>query len=785
MTTVNVQDQILLNELTANGVYTAHGVLVPTPSPLTSPFATAVAAASILIPASLTYNGTVSGYDFATGQATLIENLNKLTSLTINGEVASAFNNVSLKIKTITINGGVIDSFNRSKINSNLTVTGNIISSFDNSIVEQCSSSKHGCLKLTGNLGISTSNQLALDLQNFIGKYTVAVPPTTTTPLVSTFLTDLTTFYNTLTPSAASPFTVTIQNLALAQMAFTSSVSGFGTFNRSIINYNKIELTGVFAVFSFTESRIKVSQLIIMYSNVYMFFLYCNITGFERCEVPNTSFNLKRWSPIQKILATLTNLALFFPGFLNELFSRCNIETKSFTLTGEYDGRIGRLSVLTAEKINLGVTTQTIANSSLLVFSASLIYCFDCFDVNYPLLSGTTLSVVEFSTIYFNHATIQGEYTQLFHDSFVKGHKAKISGVLGFVVNDFNPATYQVEYTCIDSTFQAALIFQSTLITAKELVFKTDLSSTTSIFNVGAANGGEYGPPVIRVDSLRFENGFVYNDSAQGGNNAIFDLCELIVERPTTSSPVVLSSAFNGSVIEADKIIIKGDVYLSFIAATIKTKCFSAGNTSYSAARALISASETKFRIIGADDSSSSLDSGRITRCDTPAKFIQDTSNSTQIANVDAYITNFFYLTIPVPTLIPLDTNWITNLFSSSSFDASNLNLIYRPKFVNFDITVSSLIPYGQSTPSYSSTQFLANAIIGQLEATVVNGDTISILTTAGPFSALKYLKIVGTATVSQIPLSILATLKELDICTAVAPTSTERKLLRKYHLDI
>ncbi len=810
-TPTNLQDKILLNELNANGVYTVGGVLVPLPSPLTSAFGAAVTRASLLCPPILTYTGDVSGYDFvASGQSALTESLNKLVGLTINGNVSSAFNNISLKIRNIAINGGVNNSFNRSKVEGNITINGNVLFSFDNSILEGISSKSHcpghGSLIITGNIGLSTENLIVLQLQQFVSGFAVAVPPATT-PTVAQFQTAFNTTITTLSTGVASqflaqltassvainsylnglisgnPFTAANQTTVLANIiySFFTQPQGVFTFINSIIKYDAITLTGVVITNSFLNDNINVDKLLVTYSNIYFSFTNSVIKGFEKVATCDNKFGITCWQPACSILFNLSNAVPTFSQ-VNSIFIGVLIETECLTIEGTFYGALFDTATVYANKIK--VTSAATYSRALSLFTSSTVVAFELIDVEFPL-GGTFVSLGcisrdsnHVSTFKFGKFIQKGQIIDSLKLANLYGHKLYVQGTASYVATTFTPVIMNVDYVCFDSLYQATNILTACNIESKEVVFKTDLSSATAVFQGPS-------PTYAKIQVLRFANGFNYSDSSLAGNMYKFDLCELIVEKcvaPGTTPGVILNLAFNGSVIEAERIIIKGDVSNSFNASTIRARELIAGNTYYSFASSLVDVNEVKFETAAQGNA---LNSGPCRKsCETLALLNLDTTNTSAVTALTTIINNQLYTTFSnAPTLTPFDTGFIVSIFKSGTFDRSNLNLIYHPKFVNLDIVVSNLVPYGQSTPTSPSIQFLVDAIIGTyVAATIVNGSTVTYLS-APAFSHLKFLKLVGTATVSQIPLTVLACLKEIEICTTVPLTCDEKKLLKKYHL--
>ncbi|AYV85862.1 MAG: hypothetical protein Solivirus1_19 [Solivirus sp.] len=787
MTSTNIQDQILLNQLVTNGVYTSGGILIPQPSPLTSSFAVAVANAAIQIPPILSYTGNVSGYDFATNQAALIENLNKLVSLTITGEVASAFNDVVLCIPSITIVGGLNDAFNRSKVASNITITGNVLSSFDNSILKGVSTKRchHGSLSVTGNVGIDVSSQLVIDLENFVYSFTPGVAPATT-PTVAQFQTALTTAYNGIIAGVASQFTARITiifnqivlNLptpssqlytstiqASVLINFTYNLNNAQSFVYTTLKYDNITFVGTYSFMSFVSIRVEVKNLSVTFSNAVSIFTSVSINGFETQEAPQNKFGICKWRPACKVLFNLTNSASFTISVVGTILFNSIIEADHFTFTGNYFGQLIFGNKITANKIDVN---STVAVGSVGILGNSYLTAFKCINVSFPL--GVVSGLLVDTTVNFGEMNLNGQFT-LINPRNLNGHKFTLQGVAAFIGNSLLVNDLNVDYIIIGDLYQAGLIFPNTLITAKEVIFKSDFSSSTSLLHNA----------IVKADKVKFENGLLYPTTVP--QSIKFEVEELIVEKcpglvsNTIASPTILSLAFNGSIIEANKVIIKGDISQSFNASTLNVKEFVAGNSTFCFASSLLDVESLKFEVAAAQGPSAIC--GKV-----PAILNLDTTNTTQLTTVKSIIVNALYLLRPSPTQIPLDTNFAIERLSSSTFDRSALSLIFQPKFINLDITVNQLVPYGLPSLSYPSTQFLSDAIIGYLEATIVNGNTESIPVNL-PFSKLQFLKLVGTATVSGIPISVLQSLKEISICTTTPPTEDDKRLLRKYGLRI
>lgn len=790
--TTNLQSQILLNELNTNGVYTAGGVLVPEPVPLTSAFALAVKNASIFNPPVLNYTGDVTGYDFVAGGNDLINNLNKLTSLTITGNVSSAFNNISLKTKNIVITGGLNNSFNRSKVAGSIVVTGNVVFSFNNTFLgkgDLC----HSNLTINGNIGVSVSMLLVLQLRAFV----LAFPITGTIAQFQTafnaqvtaietgvdpiFYSDIATtdgsvnaLLNTLVGS--NPYTLTVQSQVLHRFAyFTNPSSTPGeSFINSVSEYHKVNLSGDVIVNSFTIGIIKTHKFNFLFSNASLVFRNIKISGFARVEAPCNKFAIQDWTPAKDIEFTMANTNILENFLSTNVVTSCIFESDCFRLTGTFGRDPDSSAVFFATS---SITAKVIQFDSPFVLPGNVTFApkdkltaFELLRVDFPLGAHHVLFAPAQGIFKFKKFIGTGQFTTIVEGGTLQGDELVLDGTSDFVGNTFNPISLDVEKTCLGVNFNMnSYFFNFNSIHGKELIIKNNLANNTFLFsNAGTAAG------YVKLQKLIFANGLNFIDRFLRGNVSTFDLCELIIEKcvePGQSVGTICSLAFNGSTILAEKIIVKGDINYSFNATTIQAKEFIAGNTYYSFANSIVDVDCFKLKT---NDN-----------CDALATFNLDTSNSAAVTVLTSLITaNSYTYSLP-PETTPFDTFFITDNFETGTFDRSNLNLIYHPKFVNLNIKVSQLVPYLASSPTtFPSSQFLVDAIVPnqKFEATVVNGDTVGLLTNA-VFSSLKYLKLVGTATVSQVPISILKNLKAIEICTTTPLSSADRKLLHSYGL--
>lgn len=769
--TTNIQDQILEAQLTSTGVYNSQGVAIPEPVPLVSPFTAAVAAAVLLNPPVLSYSGTVSGWDFVFGGPTLISNLEKLSLLTITGEIASAFNDMSLSIKQLTINGGVTASFNRFKLHGNLTVNGNIINSFQNSVLKQDNTC--GKLILNGNIAIDTCLQTTLNLQTFVLSLPVANPPTTVVPTIATTLATYNAYYADITtdydPCASldtlntnittylgglvqtDPFTQTILDnvIALFGGAYVNS-TGY-SFWQSVITYHSISITSSYIATSFLASHLTFDTLEVTADVIMDSFLqHAKLNGFNTVESKcNSGYRVKCWKPAKSIVINVSN-ENNYPLFIASLLLTSNVQVCTLEFSGAIIGRL----FLNSKVISDNLIVNSTLNMGLL--EKADVICFDKLEVNNTSL--VTSEMFTDSTVRAGLISLNGIFD--IDRSIIEANKLIYKGIANSASEFFVPKVLSVDYICIDSTFQTQNFLNTSIINAKEIDIKSDLSQTTTLFSGGS----------LTADLIRFENGITFPTSGTP-MLMIFDVCDMQISKCKTTG-VIVSGAFNGSLLEVQKLWIAQDVTFSFNSSTLVGQSYKSGAAMYSFANSLVV--EKEFEL-----------SKKVNKCDVQQALMLNAGDPTlpfspEMTALNTILTNVLAVTPQY------NTTFVSDVLKWSAFDRSTLTHVMNPDFIDFDITVTNLFLQGVIPtvlePSY---QFLLDAIIGmRTKAVIVNGTTITPVLADAKMAKLKQLKLVGTATISQIPITILKSLHTLRYCGTTKPTAAERATLKKYHLD-
>ncbi len=773
--TTNIQDLILEAQLTSTGVFNSSGVQIPEPVPLTSAFTTAVAAAVLLTPSVLSYSGTVSGWDFVYGGPTLVSNLNKLSLLTITGEVASAFNDMSLSIKQLTVNGGVTSSFLRFKLCGNLTINGNMIGSFDNIVLKQ--DNECGKLILNGNIGIDTCFQTTANLQTFVLSLPIAVPPTTLVPTNATTLAtyqayyaDITTDYDPCTELSdintnieayfaglvpADPFTQAVKDgmiaIIVAGYALSSTVV---CFSKSQITYSSISITGTYLAQSFSMSHVTFKTLDINVDCVYNdLFLSSKLNGFCSVPVCESGFGLKTWKPAKSITFTATNLQNY-AGINGFLFQYANVESEEVSNSGTFYGSIFFGARLVTSKLTynnaIGLSGTTTLNQADAII-------FDKFD--FTSAPGVTSSLLDAATLRAGCIHLNGAVDV--NQSNIEASKLVYRGILGTNSFLFNPRVLKVDYICFDENVHVTIFLNSSIIRAKEVVIKTDLSTSTALFEVGS----------LTADLLKFENGLIsITPSARMG--FIFDVCELQISKCKTQG-IIVSNAFNGSLVEAQKLVITQDVAYSFNGTTVVGHEYKSGAALYSFADSLVVEKEFELSKV-------------VNKCPVQQALTLNAGDPTLAPSAEMATLNAILTNVTQNAIVEYNTAFVVDVLKLSAFDRSTFTQVLFPDFVDFDIVVSTMFLEGViPTQTAASTQFLIDAVVGlRTKAVIVNGSTIVAVLGDAKFAKLKQLKLVGTATISQIPLALLKNLQTLRYCGDTKPTEAERKLLKQYHLS-
>mgnify|MGYP001448812249 CR=1 FL=1 len=752
----NLQDQILLAELNNFGVVDVNGTSIA--QPLTSPFTDAVAAAVLLDPPVLAYTGQVTGWDFVYGGTTLVLNLSKLNILTITGNVSSAFNDMSLKIKQLNINGGVNNSFQRFKLCGNMTVNGDIMNSFLNVVLEQ--GSQCGQLILNGNIGMSTAILKTQELYDWVAAYVVAVPPTTLVPTVADFTTAYNAFYanlilNYTSPDAdlvttnanivaylggltgTDPFTAVEQAGVLAEIVF--STTPVPSFQRIVLKYDTIKITSDNIYNSIYVYDIYVRNLLVTIGNAIsqgdiIPFMAGKIRGVSCSEAESVSF--------------VVNQSTSFPlGLTRQFLVLSKIVANSFSLTGSYTQAIRSCELITK---NI-VLTNSVSSSANIVFSS---YVKACDTIDIDALSSTNFTIFDRSSLEFKNLILRNSIEN-FIPLKLSGHKLIYYGKENFVGNFFSPSIVDVEYICLDKNVQTARLFVSSVIDAKEMAIHSDLISSTSMFVQG----------VLTAKSLIFHKGFINNNSTPNNMNFVFNV-ETVSISDCGVTGIILSQVFNGSLLELHKLLVSQDTSLAFNASTIVADKFVTGASLYTFGQSLVVVKDLRLEVEGT--------------CGPVQKplVLYDDDPGTSFGTLGNIIEEVIG-SLPVT----YNTTFVSESLRWSAFNRSTLTHIMYPKFVDFDITVFAMQPLFVGAPAYASYQFLLDAInSNRLEATIVNGDTQVVLSSL-QFAQLAYLKLVGTATVTSVPASVLKSLEDIKVCTTVPITSGEKCILKKYKL--